>query len=729
MFTSFNKKSQAAQSGPIGHLIEDLRNHIDASHSVNPSVAKTVLSLESATDSDKHALNSAADELATALESIAMNLGMTGEQQLTDAQKFAAVQAGILAADYKGYMSKTNKLQFQTVSTEGMHVVMPSGIPDAMSERSVSLEAYDERENRNAVLYSMAYNMQAARQDEFGETLFPTLNLAADQVGFGVVVNLMTVYDAIERKVTGEFQDFNKKNIIRAVADSTVLRKEQTRVVPVHRGQAADKFVDPTDIAPRNVVLEGETIATAPLKFGQKLDLIGLSQTDTLIAGGVMDMTDTLDPAIRLQSVYLKTSYDDGTTVSTDILKINTLNLPLSEFTYSTQNNYRVQTLNFQTTSILLNKDTKNVDGSPLSVLDGIVTDDLIVRLEVQVSGTVNIETGETTLFGNIVGVHSVKNAAGEFLPLDEAPAQAIVDAIASAKLIGYEVEAWRANANARQRGQLIDVTRYTQLYNVPLRSPIAKIQPINTDGQTEGADLQALITATRIRTSNEAVTALIQASQQLNEYVDDRDMTGVGPDVLGVGRFFIRPFYHKSDLDMATVVDSIKSHERAADIQAAIVNKVRDIAYRMYRDTEYKAAADALTGGIAPVPTVVIATDPVLARYLNVTGDLRTLGGEFNVRVVSTLDTRVSGKIFITFGVFDETRNTAPNPLNFGNMVWAPEFVLSANISRGNTISKELIVQPRFRFFVNLPALAELTVQNVPDVIDAKVPVDFHNV
>jgi hypothetical protein len=247
-------------------------------------------------------------------------------------------------------------------------------------------------------------------------------------------------------------------------------------------------------------------------------------------------------------------------------------------------------------------------------------------------------------------------------------------------------------------------------------------------DGQTDASDLQALVTATRIRTSNAAVKSLIDATNTLREYVDARDYVGIGPDTLGVGRFFVRPTYFEESIDMTLIVDSLKSHERAEDMQAALVNKIRDYAYRMYRDSEYKAAADALAGGISPVPTVIVGTDPVLARYLCVTGDLRTLGGEFNVRVVSTLDRRVAGKIFLTFGVFDESRNSAPNPLNFGNMGWSPELTVVLPISRNGQISKELSVAPRFLHIVNLPVLTLLNVDGVPNVTN-RVPILAHAV
>lgn len=711
-----NKRLPVTQ---VGQMINSLRSTIHAG-AVTGEVTQSVLAMEGLQDVQRHQLETAYSELSTAVESIYEQLFATDNKSkgVTAAQIEAGSIAGLLAGDYRRTMSA--KLETQNVATENMSVVQPFGLADAFNQRSFALEAYDERENRNATIYSIAYNVFSARQDEFGETFFPTLVITPDQVGFGITVNLMMVYDAIERKITGNFEDFKKKNIIRAVADPTILRKEQTKIVPVHRAQSADKFVDSALIAPAPILLEGESIVTAPIAVGKKIDLLGISQTDTLLATGVQDQTDTIDPAALLTNVYAK--------VGDDILRFRTQNLPLSNFTYSTQNNYRVQTLNFTTTSVLVNKDSKNVDGSAMVDLAGVVTGDLIVRLELGLSGTLNIETGETTVFANTIAVHSVQNSSGELLALDAAPALAIVTAVAAGQIIGYDLQAYRTNVNRRQRGQLIDVTKYTQLYNVPLRSPIATIHPITSDGQSDASDVQALITSTRIRTSNEAVSTLINAAQLMREYVDSRDQIGVGPDILGVGRFFVRPSYFEEELDVSAVIDSLKSHERAADIQAVLINKIRDYAYRMYRDSEYKAAADALAGGIAPTPTVIIGTDPVIARYLTVTGDLRTLGGEFDVRIVSTLDHRVAGKLFITFGVFDDNRNVAPNPLNFGNLVWAPELVLTANISRGNTISKETVVQPRFLFTVHTPIMTVLSVSNIPDTLN-KVAIDFHPV
>jgi hypothetical protein len=713
MHNAFGNKKGAIASTQLGKMIESLQEHQNAGSLTNPVLARHAISTESLDDNARHNLFTAGESLSVAIEQIATDLNMPSP---TPAQTMAGTVAGVLAGDFKSVLN--NKMSMPTVGNESMSVVQAQGIQDALSNRSFGLEAYDEKENRNAALYSITYNYQSARLDGFGEAFYPTITLTPDNVGFGITVNLMMVYDAVERKITGTFEDFKKKNIIRAVVDSTILRKEQTRAIPVHRAQSADKFA--AGITPTALDLEGESINTAPLAFGKKVDLLGLSQTDALLAAGTADQTDSLDPTISLSTIYV----DFGT----DVLKFNVANLPLSNFTYSTQNNYRVETLSFTTTSVLVNKNTKAIDGSALVDLASIVTNDYIVRLNIVVSGTVNIETGETELFGNKIAVHSIQDNTGLPISMTTGAGAALVAEVASGVLVGYDLLAYRSNANRRQRGQLIDVQKWTQLYNVPLRSPITTIHPITTDGTTDASDVQALITATRIRTCNEAVTSLINTSVQLSEYIDSRDALGVGPDLMGVGRFYVRPTFKHKALDMATAIDSIKSHERAEDIQAVLVNAIRDMAYTMYRDSEYKAAADALNGGVAPVPTVVIGTDPVTARYLTVTGDLRTLGNEFDVKIEVSLDSRVKGKIFVAFSSFDENRNVAPNPLNFGNFIWAPELVLTANISRGGTISKETVVQPRYLFVNHCPVMGVIEVTNIPTVL-SKVPQLFKNV
>ena len=410
-------KFSGQQTTPTQQLLVQLRNTVDAGRMVSPESAKTMFALESAQDFQLNALNTAHEGLSTAIESIAAELGFGAK--LTAAQIAAGSIGGLIAADPRHLLSR--KSLAGVVATEGAVVVQTMGAADGMMDRAFGLEAYDERENKNASIYSIAYNMQSARQDEFGETFFPTLVLTPDQVGFGVTVDLMTVFDAVQHNVDGTFRDFAKKNIIRAVADHTVLKKEQTRVIPAVRPQNVAQFVDAAVVAPAAVIVEGQSITTAPLKIGKELNLIAVGQTDTLLSTGVMDNTDTLDTFLNLKNVYVK--------FGADVLRFNVSNLPLANFTYATQNNYRVMQLNFETTSVLINNTTKQADGSPLVDLAAIVTGNMIARVELKLTGSVNIETGKTSVYGNAVATHVVLNSAGQQLDKAVAPAAPVAPA------------------------------------------------------------------------------------------------------------------------------------------------------------------------------------------------------------------------------------------------------------------------------------------------------------
>jgi hypothetical protein len=346
------------------------------------------------------------------------------------------------------------------------------------------------------------------------------------------------------------------------------------------------------------------------------------------------------------------------------------------------------------------------------------VSNGMSARLRLSATGTVNIQTGETYVYGNHVSLEFLQEEDGDNVPKTDSRFVAIQNLFAKAKVEGYDLISYRTNLNRRQRGQLIDTTYQTQLYNVPLRGPITALHPVTSDGTTDASDLSSLITATHIRTSNAAVRELIRVADMLEEYVSVKDHVGVGPDILGVGRYLIIPTFMRAEIDYLRDIDSLKSHERAEDLQAVLVNKLRDMAYNMYVSSQYMAAADAIAGGVARPPEVILGTDPVIARYLQVAGDLRTLGGEFNVRIVSTLNRDVRGKIYMAFGQFGEGETDGPNPLHFGTMAWKPELTVTLPISRSGQISKELTVQPSFLHFVNCPIMGVLEVKNIASAL-----------
>lgn len=714
----------------VGSLQDEMNGHGAAF--ADRHISKAALSLESIDGSLQRELENSLDQLNGALEGIVNEHGLSGD--LTGAQRDAALAAMAMTGDMPQFLR--GAIKHDMVSTESMKFITVGG-EDHMYERvKPALEAYDEKENKNAVVYSVAYNLQAARQDEFGEAFYPTVVVTPDQVGYTVSIRLIEVYNEPKRAISGApSQNFGRKNIVQAVIDPSILRNDQTKIVPVYRTESAPYFVGNSSVEPYNVLMTDNTsVLTAPLAVGQKFSLLGLSQTEALLETGILDITDAIDSSVYLSAVYVQFT-TGGATPTTEVVKFNTRQLPLAAFNYAPQNVYRQMNLQFKSETLLIGANTVQVDGAASTILAPIVSGDYEARFGFSMFGSVNLELGDTEINASNVSVTSIKNSSDVALDTTTGTGQTLAALFAGAKVIGYDLEAHRTNSNRRQRGQLLNTNFYNQIYTVPLLAPISIPRPMAVGDANDSSDLASLITATRIRTSNAAIDAIFTMQDLLAETTSALN-TGATPnaaadtpEILGVTRFIIQPAYMTKNLTIDTQTDSLSAHQRAADIQATLVNCLRDMAYTLYVQSGYKAAADALAGGVGPVPTVIIGTDPYIARYLMVTGDLRTLGGQFDVKIVSTLNERMSGKIVMSFGDFSNERAGVPNPLHFGNMAWKPEVTVVLPMIRNGAQSKELTVQPSFLHVTNLPVLGVINVSGISNIAYSKVPVNFHTV
>lgn len=652
----------------------------------------------------------------------------------------AAAAAAMVAQDWKGFLTRwaTEGFTHSKVGSDRSGIVtsvMTQGAARGMDQRVLpngqktwGLEAYDERNTTDAARFNVSYQLGASSQNEFGEALFPTIVMDPTRDAYEVVAEIMTVYDRVEHDIENRARDpFAKRNLLRAIADPTILKKDQNRCWPVVRPENLADFVDAADVAVTSISNDGETFDTAPVKFRTTTNLLNLGQTNRMLDDGGLNMTDSLDPYLWIENIYVKVTIGGDS----DVLKFRTLYLPYANFTYSQQDNYRLMVLNGVTGSVVINKDTKQADGSALVALAGVVTGDRQIRLKVAMSGRVNIETGETFVDCSILGVQNYQDANGVELNQAVAPNAAIVNALKAATPLGFDPRAFMTNMNRRRQGQFVDMTRYTQAYRVPLRQPITAIHPAYVDGAVDAADVQMLIQYTRTAVNNEAVTALLEFDDVLKEYVDVRDATNVGPDVLGIGRFYVRAYHNEADaeIDVLQIVDSLRSAQRLEDVAAGVLNKIRSDVYEAWRSSEYAAAAEALMGGAAVKPVATIACDPYVAQFLFTQGDLRTLGNEFEIKVVHTLDIRMKNRLFVVFSLYDEHRNTVPHPLNYGNMLWAPELALTANISRGNTYNRETVVQPRYLFVQHCPIMLSYTVKNLAEAVSKKITINTNEV
>lgn len=584
-----------------------------------------------------------------------------------------------------------------------------------------SLEAFDEQELRNHLGWSVAFNVLGARQDEFSERFFPTVVVTPDQAGLDISIRRSMVLQEVRHSLTGQPLNFDQRNLIEAVIDHTILGSEANRIYPlvVSVGPEAnvDKYVAAADVAPFNkVVEEGITVLTAPLKAGIDINLLGLSQRNDIQTQGQLNSTDSLDASLRLETLYLKVVNADGTSV----IPFNVSRAPRNQWVKSVEGRSREMNLNYVTDDLPITGLTLTVAGATATALT-YLTDparaNWVVRLATKVSGNADVEFGTISANPSAVRVFKIfdKNpTTGELVDVTQAEKAALETALGTMEIIGYDVYATRCNANLRTRGLLLNSVELTERYTVKLGAPLTIPSPVSSN--REAGDLATLISAVRIRNSNNAVTTLFnhaEALSQLEQSVQNKLPT---PAIEGIARFVLRsPFYHAETVNLLDHINSIKTHERIRDVQQALVNKIREISYRMYRDSGYQAALDAATGNSGEKPMVLIGTDSVLAKYLLVEGDTRTLGIGLDSQVVVSQDKRVYGRIFITL---TRANQVGADPLSFGQFAWIPELASTVQVSRNGATTKEVMVQPRGLHIVNLPLLANLEITNLDKVV-----------
>lgn len=694
------RKAGQADQSPIGKAFDALQMSLrqsGADHFTNDGAAGLAAGLESYDE---------AQNVAGLEHSVAsLETTLAGLEGYSGAQQEAALYAGMITGNIGAFLRKPQ------AAGKGIDVSS-----DNIGRISAALESYDEKENRAASIFTVTYNLRAARQDEFGEAFFPTVVVAPDQQGYHMHINLINLISGVRRKANGEAGDWGVHNIVNVIRNPSLIDSSSTKIVPVYRDNTKDKFVDAALITPTTTDINGESVTTSALAVNKDIELIAISQTDLQLEKDHMDETDSVDTDIVLKNVYIK--------VGNDVLKYPTSQVPGSQFHYPVQGDQQRMDVRMDTEALMVSPDTKKISGAALDTLAPVVTQDVTVYLRVLMTGSVVRDRGYTEMnAGQVRVVKIIDGNKDVHLPTSPAFA-ALVALFADAQVIGYDLDTRRTNLNRRSIGQMLETRQEVQAYAVPLLSPFTVKRPQGLNDTTDQSDLASLVTLTRAMASGKAVDTLFNAAETLKALVkNSRTNPGTNVRLFGVGSHLITAWYDYAKIEVDATAMTRNSAELAANIQASLVNVLRDMVFRAYQGSGWKAAADMLEGGDSAKPIITFGTDQTLGRYLQVAGDLRTIGGGFDdYKIVDTQNDKMKDKIFVIFtppGVAEGT----PHPLQFGNMAWKPEVAVVLPIHRNGANSKELTVQPAFRHIVNLPLLLEIDVVGIPETVETRVP------
>lgn len=706
-------------------------------------LVKGVGSLESAAPAIVDAVNVADTAIIDDIGAAIVEATATPEEataiinDLTPAQ----VDAAVISASAFG--NQDSALENYRIAAQ--NVTKPSGASDDWSRTSVvnpgtgfgytdasmyATEAYDARNLTAFVGDTVTFNLHAARQRDFGEAFYPTITLTPDQTGLDLTIRRTMILNAKRHEYNGTFTDFNRRNIIDALLDHSVLADGSTDIVPNYLdGDVKNNALFGEGLTPELYTFaEGVQIKTAPLRPNTDIGLVGIGQNVAINAGGQLNQTDAIDQAVWLKSLVFKLGADDATA---DNFEFDVSGLADTMFLKGPGGNRQRISLNFYTEDIVLNAKTVNYDKavSPaLAFMQVAPYNQLQVRLSIQANANLDIETGKCNLVSGSVGIASIlepDGASGMKTVVNETVIKEVTDKLmGSDKVTGYRVKATYSNVNRRNAGIFINVFEERTLYVVPLGAPITLQTPLT--GTRTNADMAAPIAAARARNENNAVTQLLKFYDQLNaikpllSYGNRRCKS---PRIEGIGHTVVYPFVDNVKVDLTRNAQGIKSSERQADIAATLTNTIRDLSYNMWIKSGWQAAAETIGANVVK-PTLIIGTDPEIERHLMDVGDTRLAGIYFTYKVVSTLDLRMRGKIVLAFQVPSTGR---ANPLAFGCMAYIPELVTTLQQPREGATSRETMVQPRTLHVNTCPIMGMIEVTGIRPAVTGTLAVPMN--
>jgi hypothetical protein len=582
-----------------------------------------------------------------------------------------------------------------------------------ISDQDYSSEAFDETELANFAAQNIVFNVMAARQDDFAEAFFPTKTITAAEGGIEVIVDRQDVIEYTQHATNGSLMDLDRKNLIDAYQDHNILENRSTELVPYARtdGSADASFVAEGTVATRQREVSGTAVETRPLKMDTEINLLGLSQHPGLVQNGVLDHTDAIAPGMKLTQLYMHMT--DGTT--TEVVPFDVRNMTRVEFKKNYEGRGREVILNFFTDTLPLNSETTTIAGvTPTLLAADIMDKGYSVQLGVNITGHGVLETGTVSVNATKIRVRRVYDNTGAQLPLDSGDGLAIVNLLDSlgASMIGYDLAARRSNNNWRTTGTLIDVTPYREGYAIPPSYPITVLTP--TEENQNGAKINGMINAARIRNSNDAVTTLFNYAEQLAAHKASMD-AGAPIEIIGAARHIITPYYNEDTVDVQARVEVIRSMDRFQDVSRVLIDAIRQEAYTMYQASNYGPALELASAGADTKPTVLVGTDSITMQYLYMDDMEKLMGEKMDYQLVSTNDQRMYGKIFMTF---TRRRPGSEDGLSFGVHAYMPELIQRVTTNRNGSVAKNDRVVPRQIHVPVLPILSQFTVTNLDAAI-----------
>ena len=571
-------------------------------------------------------------------------------------------------------------------------------------------ESFDKNDFTDFVTASATYNTIVALSDPFGAAFFRPKMVPAGKSGLDVVVPVPRVYPRTVRNKNGKVKDQNKKTLLQALRDNTILRPDLTELVPVAKPENDAFLTDEAVIGNIAHEVNGETVNIRPIAPGKKVDLLGLSDSEALVSGE-QDETDTLDPNLGLGQVFVKVTNPEAAAGSgaSAVIRLGTKGMQGALFTRPAEGSGSDLTVNFNG-SFGFTNETKNIAGADLAVLELealLGGPEFVVEFGLAFAGAANSDNGSFVYYVNEATALRAAIGTDTPSPVAEATVAKLVF-----EVVGCFPSARRSNTNMRNRGQFIE-SSHTKTFRLPVRlqSPLTTQNPVGGEGK--GASVETLTKAAAVRRSNIAVSTLLETFDIIKAGNGLSGTSAMAGAAVG-----ITPTAYEAPLDLSNAVISMRSNGSYDDLREAVLNSITTMANRINLDSGYSAALKVTPG--SNEYEIVVGTDPYIEGLVMKSGELRTLGQNAKIRVVSSEDITMRNTILIGFR---RVGSDPADPLNIGVNGMVPAMIYKAQSSVGNTNRSEIQVQPRDTVHVLCPVMAKINVTGTEDLFVNTTP------
>jgi len=644
-------------------------------------------------------------KLKTNIEVAFQDINRSGEP--IDATK---TEVAILAA--KESIDPVKRLASLSKAPEAVDGAIVAGDPSLdvipADKVSVGIENFDREDLSKSMLFGIVYHTIATQQDPVIELFYPLIPTDSDKKAFTLSIRVTSIMKTVTRNRNGDPVKFDKKPILKNLGDDDLFGADVNKLVPIYTTDGANKFLDVPGSKRVVTIGSGEKVTTAPLKVGTEIDLAGISQSDELVAKGLMDETDSLTGVLNVEALYLEVKGQDAN--GNDVTEYFREDISAAPVTFIPTGTGDSRDLDIEDGSVVVKLTAGqlvNLAGSSTAIK--AFTDlpsGTVVNVRLKVKGDANADTCGIQVYGISAELDSVVTSTGIELPADDEKVVAVKDVIDNTSIVAYDVEAYGANKNLRfQPQQLVDNT-YTFQYRVPVKTKAMEKTPVVDN--SELGSLLGQVSVTQIALTKEGVKALTTAVDSINA------ISSANKPVSPSGYMF-NSYAIKDSFSINDILNSIESSKKEGDVKTALKLKIRDYAIAMNKASGYRRVFRTVFNG--QKPTVIVGVGENLASYVEGFSDEL-----FNYKVEISDEKTLANKIFLSFGDFSGKRNKEPSVFGFGftGYVVTPTFTVTR--SSGGSIVNESFVLGAYKHFRTLDVLVDVTVSGLESIADATV-------